>query len=73
VAASHTQKGNKMTIIENAINESIANDCIVHLDHTPELADELQSICDDSVDNDGVIEYWGVDDDGRDWRIHLDY
>jgi hypothetical protein len=71
------------TIIDNAINDSIRENRIVHIDdivinsqNFVNLSSALSAECDDWVetkDEDGYVlrEYWGTDKDGDDWRIHL--
>ena len=65
-----------MTVTQ-AIERSITHDEIVTIDHTPENASELAGLCDDSADltvtyGRPAAEYWGRDDDGAEWRVHLD-
>jgi hypothetical protein len=61
----------------DAIDMSIHENRIVHLDYTTALAAELAQECEDSVEvpqGDGDhdwIEYWGRDIDGNEWRVHL--
>ncbi len=59
-----------MTAAIGMIAESVEHDCIVTVDHTPELHDELLILCDDYVENRPVFEFWG-EADGNEWRIHL--
>jgi hypothetical protein len=54
------------------ITRSISHDEIAHARHDAETAAELAALSDDSVENGAVIEYWGTDDDGAEWRVHLD-
>ena len=63
--------GNVSDTVINAIWDSVAHTEIVTLDDEPGLADQLSAYCDNSVKNDGVAEYWGTDDDGNAWRIHI--
>lgn len=70
--------------VQTAINESIAEDRIVHLEFTgkgqgfDEVTAELAERAEDSVvhrpDNDGPIihEYWGTDEEGDEWRVHVE-
>jgi hypothetical protein len=61
------------------ITESIRHDSIVTALYSPDIADELHALSDDTVPTWGtyhlactrVIEYWGVDPQGDDWRVHL--
>ena len=64
------------TIAQTAIRISIERNEIVHLrDRTPAIETELEEAAEGSVDTedeDGPLrEFWGVDEDGFDWRIHL--
>ena len=58
------------TVID-AIDRSISHDEIVYLDDEPGLRDALLAECDDNVESDGVAEYWGEDDNGDEWRVHV--
>lgn len=55
----------------NAIWDSVAHTEIVTIDDAPGLRYALLVRCDDNVENEGVAEYWGTDDDGNAWRIHI--
>ena len=59
----------------NAINQSIAHDITVKLPHSPALADALLAQCEGSTatarDPLLPVEYWGEDDDGNEWSVHL--
>ena len=54
------------------IARSISHNEIAHAKFDAETAAELASLAEDSVENGAVIEYWGTDDDGDEWRVHLD-
>lgn len=61
-----------------AIEDSIREDRIVVMRaeiDTPEwenLNSALRDECDDYVEaNDKIREYWGVNEDGDDWRVHV--
>jgi len=60
-----------MTTIDDLITESVTHDQIAHATATPELLADLTAQCDDSVQNDDVMEFWGTRDDGEEWRVHL--
>jgi hypothetical protein len=54
-------------IAEDAVEESISHNSIVHIDGDQDVYDDLLSECDDFCDrNDGETEFWGAD-----WRVHL--
>lgn len=61
----------------DAIARSISYNEIVTLDDEPGLRDALLVECDAHVvvggdeDSDGIIEYWGIDDTGAEWRVHV--
>lgn len=62
----------KTNTATDLIARSISHTEIVHADWTPELAEALSIECDDSVDaSDTIAEYWGTDEDGEEWRVHL--
>jgi len=45
---------------------------IAHGEWTPERDATLKIDCDDWVDFDATTrEFWGTDDDGSEWRVHL--
>ena len=54
------------------IARSISHNEIAHAKFDAETAAELDALAEDSVENGDVIEYWGADDDGAEWRVHLD-
>ena len=63
--------------ITDAINRSVRHNEIAHLraggdfdeDFDPRAA--LLDLCDDHADNGEIIEFWGTDSDGDEWRVHL--
>ena len=62
-------KGQTMTA-QNLIDQSVAQNEIVDADWDAEIAADLLAACDDSVDCNGVSEFWG-EEGGNDWRVHL--
>ena len=54
------------------IARSISHNEIAHGKWDAETAAELEALAEDSVENGAVIEYWGSDDEGAEWRVHLD-
>jgi hypothetical protein len=65
-----------MTYVDNLIAQSAESGEIVHGTYTERAHDEMlgRLVSDDAdhvVSRDGG-EYWGTDDDGREWRVHLD-
>ena len=57
--------------VEDAIADSSREDRTVTLDDEPGLRDELLVASDDNAEVDGVVQYWGTDDEGRLWRVHV--
>ena len=63
--------------VDGAIRASTTEDRTVHLDARDlgvdrgALCDALAILSDDSADTDARTEYWGADDDGADWRVHV--
>lgn len=56
-----------------AIARSVSHTEIVILPWSQEAQDELSLLCDDSVEASPTTwEAWGTDDDGAEWRVHLD-
>lgn len=55
-----------------AIARSISHTEIVTIDWSPASELALAEVCDDSVQTETVVEYWGTDEDGSEWRVHLD-
>lgn len=58
-------------VVMDAIFESLMRNSIVTLNDKPGLRDALSVVCDDNAKNDGVHEYWGTDDEGCTWRVHV--
>lgn len=55
---------------------SVQRNATTHETYSEDLATELLCMSDDSADTvDGndrkVVEYWGADDEGNEWRVHL--
>ena len=57
--------------IARAIAESIAEDRIIYLDYSDAARDALSAECEGDAETDDVHEFWGVDVDGNEWRVHL--
>ncbi len=56
---------------QQAISQSVAQNEIVTLDWSAAAIVALQAECDDSADADAAHEFWGVDLDGGEWRVHV--
>ena len=57
--------------VEALIERSKRHDEIVSSKWTAPLEDALIMRCDDSAYNGNESQYWGDDEDGNDWRVHL--
>lgn len=57
--------------IERAIAESIHTNSIVHLADEEGLC-ALFAECENDVTWNGTREFWGVDLDGQEWRVHVE-
>jgi hypothetical protein len=53
------------------IDESILTDSIVHAPWAEGLAAELLEASDDGAETPEAVEFWGGEEDGKHWRIHL--
>lgn len=53
-----------------AIEASAQHGDITRCANTPANLEALLVECDDNVEGD-ELEYWGVDDDGDSWRVHV--
>lgn len=56
---------------QDAIARSVSHTEIVTLPYDEAVAGQLAVLADDSVEADGTHEYWGTDEDGHEWRVHL--
>jgi hypothetical protein len=65
-----TQTG--CTTVYDAIDQSVRQNEIVHLDFSETRAEILSAESEDSTESRSTAEYWGVDLDGNSWRVHLD-
>ena len=60
--------------VTEAINRSVNHNEIVRITsmhHRDELRTALFDACDGTVDTGNEAEYWGTDDNGDSWRVHL--
>lgn len=58
--------------VEQAIARSISHNEIVTIPYSPAVEDELILACDAWTQaGDDIGEYWGVDDSGAEWRVHM--
>lgn len=60
-------------VAENAITRSISHNEIVTIEWSHEAHEYLLVRCEDHVETGKYDseEFWGTDDDGNDWRVHL--
>lgn len=61
-----------MPIAADLIARSIAHTEIARAAWAADLAADLRAVCEDYIDSGSVVEYWGADEDGHAWRVHLD-
>ena len=57
-----------------AIARSISHTEITHVStaqYSDGMIGELEAECEDWVKGNDEIEYWGTDDDGNEWRVHV--
>lgn len=59
-------------VVSDAIDRSVSHNEIVHVDHHDAVVAELERECEGSAESMGTREFWGVDCDGRTWRVHVD-
>lgn len=60
------------TAAASLISRSISHTEIATAEWSADLAADLAAECDDSTEaSDTVVEYWGTDEDGAEWRVHL--
>ena len=57
---------------QEAIDRSVSHDEIVHMDWTAECAAVLGRWADDEARAIPTHEFWGGEEDGSSWRVHLD-
>lgn len=60
-----------ITAAAEAIAESVRHTIIVTVDDAPGLREDLLFRCDDDIENGSEHEFWGQDDEGNDWRVHV--
>jgi len=60
-----------ITNAKDAIARSISHNEIVHLAWSRSVAEAIEKMADESIDNDSVVEFWGEDEEGNGWAIHL--
>ena len=59
------------TVAANAIERSISHNEIVTIDYDRDAASDLSVECEDNVSANGMTEYWGTNDEGNEWRVHM--
>lgn len=57
--------------VRDAIDESKRSNDIVTVKESARARALLKELCDDSVEANEVIEFWGRDIDGIEWRVHM--
>jgi len=70
----HTAYGTAVddTTAAELIRTSVRENRIVHARTDLAVSAGLSMESEDSVEADGITEYWGVTDDGEPWRVHMD-
>lgn len=70
-----------MKIVTNAIEQSKRYNQISHIDSrairdadvdVAEICCDLSVACEDNVVNGTIREFWGTDEDGNEWRVHIE-
>ncbi len=67
-------------LVQTAIQSSAVFSQIVHIRSgkgvepcwLPIIHDELQTECEGSAEHEQTVEYWGDDEDGDEWRVHVE-
>lgn len=54
------------------INRSISHSETVHGLNVNTVHADLMAECEDWTSANGEVEFWGTDENGNDWRVHLD-
>lgn len=54
-----------------AIARSISHNEIVRLEYAKDTHDDLLAECDDCTEANGEFEFWGTDEAGNEWRVHM--
>ena len=54
------------------INRSVEYSEIAHARHEQQLAETLWLESEDHVETEEICEYWGMTDEGEEWRVHLE-
>lgn len=65
-------KAKDITTAADAIARSIRHCEIVTIPYDAEIAIDLLVEREDSADSTDVMQYWGTDDAGDEWRVHLE-
>ena len=60
-----------MKTTKRAIARSVSHTEIVTLEYNWETIQDLLVWSDDNVETETVHEFWGTDDDGNEWRVHV--
>lgn len=56
---------------QQAIEQSIRTNLIVRLPFSTDAETDLLCASEDSAETETEVEFWGVDCEGDDWRVHL--
>jgi hypothetical protein len=58
-------------VVDDAIRTSTLGWGIVTLAYSTRRAQRLEALSEGSATTHNRVEYWGTDEEGRDWRVHL--
>lgn len=58
-------------VVDNAIQTSAGGIGIVTIAYSARRAEQLKALSEGTARTHNRVEYWGADEDGRDWRVHL--
>lgn len=60
-----------MSLADRLISESVRENRTVHVQENCGVSEDLIAMCEDHNDNGDEHEYWGTDDAGNEWRVHV--
>jgi hypothetical protein len=66
---AHDMNTTVHTTALEAIAESVQRSCIAHAVDSPDIRDDLLTLCDDCETDCG--DYWGTNDEGDAWRVQV--
>jgi hypothetical protein len=69
---NHPSYSTTTQAVSDAIARSVSRNEIVYLDHSDAAEEYLSAECEDRAEGAELVEFWGIDCDGNEWRVHLD-